>query len=192
MNPTSTHLASNRTAYPLFTSQKATEAKLMSTLDPTTTDRQQRRLLVPINASEESRWAIAYALRLQREGKLAEVILLNVGEPVDAWQVLRFRTQQEVASFQAERAECFIADASRALTAANVPWRGVFKQGKRLFAILDAAEELACDEIVMPAPKKGLASLISPDFVTRVQQAQRGIPVVTVDSAGEDAARTLH
>jgi len=164
----------------------------MSTRDQTTADSRQRRLLVPINASEESRWAIAYALRLHREGKLLEVVLLNVGEPVDAWQVLRFRTQQEVASFQAERAQSFIADASSELAAANVPWRGVFKQGERVFAILDAAEELACDEIVMPLRKSGFASIFAPDFVTRVQRAQRDIPVVTVDSAGESSERVLH
>lgn len=36
----------------------------------------------------------------------------NVGEPVNQWQVLRFRTQQEVSQFQSESAQAFIEDAA--------------------------------------------------------------------------------
>jgi hypothetical protein len=192
MNQIDIGLASSRRAHAFFKSQHPMEVKPMSTLDQTNADRQRRRLLVPLNASDESRWAIAYALRLHRRGELLEVILLNVGEPVDAWQVLRFRTQLEVADFQSARAQAFIADASRPLIAENAAWRGVFRRGERLFAILDAAEEFACDEIVVPAPKKGIAQLFSPDFVTLLERAQRDVPVVTVDSDGDTAPCAVH
>jgi hypothetical protein len=142
------------------------------------------RLLLPINASEDSRWGIQYALRRHRDGTALEVVLLNIGEPITQWQVLRFRTQQDVAQFQSARAQAFIEEAGRGLAAENIPWRGLFKQGDLVFSILDAAEELDCSEIVMSAPKKGVSGIFSRSIVATVQQQQRDVPVIVVDSQG--------
>ena len=49
--------------------------------------------LLPINANADSRWGVRYALQRQLEGTPVEVVLLNVGEFVTQWQVLRFRTR---------------------------------------------------------------------------------------------------
>lgn len=142
------------------------------------------RVLIPINAKEDSRWGIYYALRRHHDGTPVEAILLNVGEPITQWEVLRFRTQQEISEFQSQRAQFFIEDACQPLAAAGVPWRGLFKQGEVAFTILDTAEELGCDEIVMPAPKKGLASLFCAGVVADVMKRARGMRVVIVGSEG--------
>ena len=142
------------------------------------------RLLVPINANADSRWGVRYALQRHLEDAAVEVILLNVGEIVTQWQVLRFRTQQEVAQFQAERAQAFIDEASAPLAAENIPYRGVFKQGDVVFSILDAAEEFDCDEIAMPAPQPGLTQLFSRAIAAEVRRQRGDIPVVMVDSEG--------
>ncbi len=155
----------------------------MSTSDQT--ESKVLRLLVPINASEDSRWGIQYALRHHRQGNRLEVILLNIGEPITQWQILRFRTQQEIEQFQSERAQAFIEEAAQLLVAEDIPYRGLFKQGELIFSILDAAEELDCDEIVMPASDKGISSLFSCSIVHTVQQQQRDVPVVLVNSEGE-------
>lgn len=157
----------------------------MSTTDQTESKTKILRLLVPINASEDSRWGIQYALRRHRDGIRLEVILLNIGEPITQWQILRFRTQQEIEQFQSERAQAFIEEAARLLVADDIPYRGLFKQGELIFSILDAAEELECDEIVMPASDKGISSLFSCSIVHAVQQQQRDVPVVIVNSEGE-------
>lgn len=156
----------------------------MSKLGQTETDTKLLRILLPINAKEDSRWGIQYALRRHREGKNVEVVLLNIGEPVTQWQVLRFRTQQEVAQFQAARAEAFIEDATQALDAAGIQCSGFFRQGELVFTILDAAEELDCDEIVMPDQKRCLPSVFGHSIVAAVRQHQRGAPVVIVNSEG--------
>ena len=142
------------------------------------------RLLIPITADEDSRWGVDYALRLHEEGRDVEVCFLNVGEVITQWQVLRFRTQAEIAKFQAERAEAFIAEASQPLAEKHIHFRGLFKQGDIVFSILDTAEELECDEIVMPMPQTGLLSLLSRDIVTAVQRGQRGVQVTTVGRNG--------
>lgn len=143
-----------------------------------------RRLLIPINASADTRWGIDYAVRRHRTGIALEVVLLTIDEPVADGQALRFPTQQELANFQSERAQSLIAEASRSLTKENIPWRGVFKQGEVTFSILDAAEEFDCHEIVMPAPKKGLSSIFADHTVSAVREQQRDIPVVVVGHEG--------
>jgi hypothetical protein len=181
MTRTESHPASANRAYGFVQTQHLRGVNAMSTIEPRT---KSLRILVPINASEDSRWGIRYALRRHREGKPLEVILLNIGEIITQWQVLRFRTQQEIAQFQSERAQAFIEEASQLLTAENIPCRGLFKQGDIVFSILDAAEELDCDEIAIPTPKKWLSNLFSRDIVVDVQQQQRDVPVVVVNSQG--------
>ncbi len=56
------------------------------------------RLLIPVDATERSRWGLQYALRLQRKGVLLQVFLLFVAEPVTRSEVLRFRTVFEQSS----------------------------------------------------------------------------------------------
>lgn len=145
------------------------------------------RLLVPVNASGSSLWAVKYAQRLHREGRLAEVVVLNVGEPVNQWQVMQFRTQQEIGLFQSRKAQSYIDEAIRPLAMENVPCRGVFKQGEVVFSILDTAEELECDAIVLPAQKRRWMSLLGHSIVRRVLECRRGIPVILVNDRGEPA-----
>ncbi|MBK7816014.1 MAG: universal stress protein [Rhodocyclaceae bacterium] len=142
------------------------------------------RLLVPVNANDDSRWGITYALRLHAQGRAVEVCCLNVGEPVTQWEVLRFRTQAEIARFQAERAQAFIEEACAPLSAGHIPCRGFFKWGGVVFSILDTAEELACDAIVMPPPVGGLLGLFSKEIVVAVIRKSRNIPVITVGRQG--------
>ncbi len=154
----------------------------MSTFEHT--EAKSLRILVPINANDDSRWGVRYALHRHREGKEVEVILLNIGEPILVWEVLRFRTQQEIDQFQSERAQAFIEDATEPLAAANIPCRGVFRQGEVVFSILDTAEELDCDEIAMPQPNKGLPSIFSRDIVDAAIRQERDIPVIAVNDEG--------
>lgn len=157
---------------------------IMSEEDRVGEAKRRLRLLVPINANEDSRWGVAYALRLHEAGRDVEVCLLNVGEVITQWQVLRFRTQAEIARFQAQRAEAFIAEASQALAERHILYRGLFKQGDIVFSILDTAEELECDEIVMPLSPSGLLSVFSRDIVAAVRRRQRDVRVTLVEQNG--------
>jgi nucleotide-binding universal stress UspA family protein len=168
-----------------------TESAMSVHLQPTP-ELRRKRLLVPINANEDSRWGAAYALRRRAAGDEVEVCFLNVGEIITQWQVLRFRTQSEIAAFQAERAEAFVDEAARPLRDAGIECRGLFRRGDIVFSILDTAEELQCDEIVLPLPHHGLGTLFSRDLVAAVTRGQRGIPVVTVDQSGEVKAGPVH
>lgn len=145
------------------------------------------RILVPINANDDSRWGVAYAQQLHAEGRAVEVCLLNVGEPIAQWEVLRFRTQAEITRFQSERAQAFLEEASRPLVAQDIPCRAFYRQGQVVFSILDAAEELECDEIIMPNTGDGLAGFFSKGIVEAVQRKSRNASVVLVEKSGTGA-----
>ncbi len=175
------HRPSTRRAPPAAGSH---EEQIMSEGEEVTATGRPLRLLVPVNANDDSRWGIAYALRLHAQGRAVDVCCLNVGEPVTQWEVLRFRTQAEIARFQAERAQAFIEEACAPLSAERIPCRGFFKRGSVVFSILDTAEELACDAIVMPPPAGGLLGLLSKEIVATVMRKSRTVPVITVDRRG--------
>ena len=156
----------------------------MRTTEHTGTTDRPLRLLLPIDALDDSRWGIEYAFRRQREGEHVEATLLNVGEPIAQWEVLRFRTQQEIAGFQAERAEQFIADSRRRLDERGIACHGVFRQGELISEIIDTAEELECDEIVMSAPRTFLGGLFSRGIVAALKRRRTSVPLVVVDRDG--------
>lgn len=142
------------------------------------------RLLIPIDATERSRWGIGYALRLHRGGRPVQACLLFVAEPVTSLEVLRFRTHDEIARFQAESGRHLIADAARPLVSAGIPCEEVFREGEIAFQILDAAEQLDCHAIVLPLPHARLARLLCRDVVREVIGQARSVPVFTVDANG--------
>lgn len=142
------------------------------------------KLLLPVDATERSRWGINYAIGRKQSGRDVAVSLLFVAEPVTDWQVLRFLSQEEVRRFQAGRGNYLLEDAAQPLAQAGIPAQMNYREGDIVFQILDAAEQLECDEIVLPMPYPRWARLCSPDIVREVARRQRGVPVTTVDSAG--------
>ena len=142
------------------------------------------RVLIPIDATERSRWALRHALAEHRAGRAIEAHLLFVAEPITSWQVLRFRMQSEIAQFQAQRAQWLLEDAAAPLQQAGVPVNGHFREGDIAFAILDAAEQLGCSRIILPPPRPRWLSLLARDIVRQVLQRANGHDVVTVNKAG--------
>jgi len=152
-------------------------------------DAKPSRVLIPIDATERSRWAIRYALAQQRTGAPIAVDLLCVAEPVKSLEVLRFRTHADIAKFQAERAQWLLEDAAKPLQQAGIPVRSHFREGDIAFEILDSAEQLGCTGIVLPAPHPRWLTLLTRDIVREVLGRAKVIGVVTVDRAGNTPSR---
>lgn len=142
------------------------------------------RVLIPIDATERSRWAIRHVLDAHQAGVKLEVHLLFVAEPITRWEVLRFRTQAEIAKFQAERAQWLLADAAQSLRGAGVAVECHFRTGDISFEILDAAEQLACARVVLPRPRPRWQNLLVRDVVREVLRRARSTRVETVDPTG--------
>ncbi len=143
-----------------------------------------KRLLIPVDPTERSRWGIRYAMRLRRSGNPVQVVLLFVSEPVTAPEVLRFRTQAEIARFQAECGAHILHDAAQPLTAAGVSCQEIYREGDVVEQIGDVAEQLGCEAIVLPLPHARIAKLLSRDVVREVIKRAKSVPVVTTDAEG--------
>ena len=109
-----------------------------------------RRLLFLIDAGDRSRQLLAHAEALQRSGASVEVLLLYAVEPVRCWEVLKFRSEAEVAQHFAERAGIFLQLASERLQAAGIPCRSYCRSGDPATLLRALAEEQQCSAVVIP------------------------------------------
>lgn len=144
------------------------------------------RLLIPVDATDRSRWGLRYALRLQKKGVPLHAALLFVAEPVTRLEVLRFRTHEDIARFQAESGRHILDDAALALAGAGIAHELIYREGDIVFQILDVAEQLGCDEIVLPMPRSPIASLLGRDVVRELMRQERDAVAITVDAEGRD------
>jgi nucleotide-binding universal stress UspA family protein len=113
-----------------------------------------------------------------------DVWLLLVTEPVTSWQVLRFMTQEQVRRFQAARAGDLLESAVSSLRQAGIPVQSSHCEGDIAFEILDFAEQLQCDEIVLPVPYPRWSKIFTPDITREVLRRKRTVAVTTVDCDG--------
>ena len=66
----------------------------------------------------------------------------------------------------------------------GIPAQMNYREGDIVFQILDVAEQLECDEIVLPMPYPRWGRLLSLDIVREVTRRQRSVPVTTVNRQG--------
>lgn len=142
------------------------------------------RVLIPVDATERSRWPIRRALAEHRAGAKLDVHLLHVAEPIVAWQVLRFRTQAEIAKFQATRAGYLLEDAARPVRDAGIDVTVHFREGDIASLIIDVSEQLGCGRIWLPMPPPRWQRLFSRDIVREIVARKRASHVDIVDESG--------
>ena len=142
-----------------------------------------QRLLVPVDATERSRWPLRYALA-HRAGPL-HVDLLFVAEPVTSLEVLRFRTQADIAEFQEQTARWVLEDAAKPLQAAGLSVTSHFREGNVVDEIVETAERLGADAIVMPPPHPLWINFLTRGIVRKVLRRGGIIPVMHVDCHGK-------
>ena len=160
-------------------------ARMAPTGEPARSGPTPHRLLIPIDATEASRRGVAHAIALARQAERVEVCLLYVVAPVRDWEVLRFRTEQEIHQHFQSRAERFLEDASAPLKAAGILCKACFREQEPVFGILDLAEQLECTAIVLPRPD--WLDFRGNSLVRRLRQARRPTPLILVDADGSAA-----
>jgi nucleotide-binding universal stress UspA family protein len=141
-----------------------------------------RRLLIPVKNADDAARAVGYAIRRRAEGTGVTACLLHVEESLSQWQALI--GGHGAHAEKRRRSHDVFAGAMRMLEGLDIEFAAYLRSGPVVFAILDAAEELDCDEIVVPAPGEGLFRLLSRDIVTTLLARQRAVPVVAVTKRG--------
>lgn len=146
-----------------------------------------RRLLVPVKNAEGATRAISYAIRRRAEGLAIRVFLLHVEETFPAWLPMAGDSPQAGKSGGSTG---IFGELMQMLEGLNIEVSVHVRYGPLVFSILDAAEELDCDEIVVPVPHKGPFRILSHNIVANLQAQQRSVHVVAVSKHGisHDAA----
>ena len=140
-----------------------------------------RRLLIPVKNAKSAAGAVMYAIRRRAEARDVAVCLLHVEESPTQWQALLGGTG--IHGARRSRADAVFGPARRMLDGLDIEFAAYVRSGPVVFTILDAAEELECDEIVVPAPNSGLSHLLSRHVVTVLTARQRSARLVAVTNS---------
>jgi nucleotide-binding universal stress UspA family protein len=141
-----------------------------------------RRLLLPIDASAPSRWAIRHVLRRAAAGEALTVCLLYAVPPAGHWEGVRFRSERELSEFAHSRAVAFLDAAAAELQQAGVPCTQLVREDEPATSVLELAAEQGCDAIVLPRPE--WFDWFARALTRRLCRSAPDIPVTLVDAHG--------
>ncbi|MEW5889822.1 MAG: universal stress protein [Pseudomonadota bacterium] len=137
-----------------------------------------RRVLIPVDHSERTARAVRYFIEDAAQHEPVEVHLLNVQQPVTAWEVRRFLLPREIEAFQRARGQAALDAAARLLAQAGIPFRTHLEQGLVGETIARVAEREHCDSIFMGAAESRLGwGLLSPHAVIKKVLRRASVPV---------------
>lgn len=146
------------------------------------------KILLPVDGSELSLWAVRHAVELARSGLQAHFVLANVQEPPTLYEVVTVH-DAEVLEGMAEGAGRHALEGAEALLrAAGLPFDSEIASGDPAHTLIELAETHACQAIVMGA--RGIGALRAGLFgsVSRAVLDDSPVPVTIVKPPEPDAA----
>ncbi|WP_319244519.1 hypothetical protein [uncultured Propionivibrio sp.] len=141
-----------------------------------------QRLLVPVKNKGDLSQVITYAIRRRAEGMRVVVAFLHVDEspivPLPHGDRSRSQNSEERNSIE------IFGNGIQMLEGLDIQYLTYCRSGSVVFSILDSAEQLACHEIVVPAPGRLHFRCLSRNIVSALLDRQRSIRVVAVNKRG--------
>jgi len=143
------------------------------------------KLLLPVDGSDVSLKAVQVAMSLLQQGLDAQIVLANVQEPANLYEMMT-APDPEVLESVSQAAGTDILEPARAmLTMAGIPFESEVGGGDPAHTIVDIAERHGCDLIVMGARGVGaLRSALLGSVSNEVLHAAR-VPVMIVKADEE-------
>lgn len=140
-----------------------------------------RKIMVPLDGSENALRAVHYAVSLARDESPALVHLVTVNPgPVIYGEVALDMDLPKLAELQREYSERLLKPAEELLSRAGVSYRKEILSGDIAETIVRHAEDLACDVIVMGTRGMGaLTSLILGSITMKVVHLTK-LPVTLI------------
>ena len=109
------------------------------------------KLLIPVDGSELSLEAVRFAVRVLLAGLRGEVVLANVQEPANLYELIVAHDPDVIDQVSADAGVHALQAARALLDAAEVEYECEVAKGDPAHTIVDIAERFACDLIVMGA-----------------------------------------
>ncbi len=138
------------------------------------------KVLLPVDGSELSLEAVRFALRMAKDGLQLSVVLANVQEPANLYEVLVAHDPELINRVSAQAGLHALSAAKELLDGAGVPYEREVAKGDPAHTIVDIAERFECELIVMGA--RGASTLRSAMLgsVSNEVLHASGVPVVIV------------
>jgi nucleotide-binding universal stress UspA family protein len=137
-------------------------------------------MLVAYDGSEHSESAVHYAVEMARRVGEARIVLLNVQPPAMSGEVSNLLTAEEVMEQHMAVGRDVLAPAGRMLEQSGVPFEARVGFGKPAETIVEHAQGVGCDAIVMGASSHGrVHSLVLGSVASKVAHAAP-VPVTVV------------
>lgn len=117
------------------------------------------KILLPVDGSEVSLKAVRVALAMKNQGLVAELVLANVQEPANLYEMMTAPDPDVLERVSQAAGVDILAPAEALLKAAGVDYEREVAGGDPAHTIVDIAERYRCELIVMGA--RGTSALRS-------------------------------
>lgn len=140
-----------------------------------------QKLLIPVDGSENAGRALAYALDLAKKSGPVELHLVTVHpEPVIYGEIQVYVSKEKMEELQREHSEDILRPAAETARSAGVPYTSEILTGDTALMIVNRANELNCDGIVMGTRGMGaIGNLVMGSVATKVVHLAK-LPVTLV------------
>jgi len=109
------------------------------------------KILLPVDGSEFSLEAVRFAIRMVAGGLRADVVLANVQEPANLYELIVAHNPEVIEQVSAEAGLHALQSAQVLLDTAGISYENEVAQGDPAHTIVDIVERFGCDVIVMGA-----------------------------------------
>jgi len=113
------------------------------------------KILLPVDGTTLSLYAVQHALRQRREGLVSTFVLVNVQEPPSLYEVVVAHDAERLDDVRRAAGEDLLATAEALLKGANAEWESEVAGGDPGHVIVDLIENYRCDAVVMGAGPAG-------------------------------------
>jgi nucleotide-binding universal stress UspA family protein len=140
-----------------------------------------RKLLVPIDSSDNALRALQHAIRLAKEAKSLELHIVNAHEPPFVYgEIAVYMTEEKARALQRRHSEDILRPAIEMAKKAEVPFKTDILIGDVAKALVEYAEQQGCEAIVMGTRGMGaIGNLVMGSVATKVIHLTK-LPVTLV------------
>ena len=140
------------------------------------------RVLVPVDGSRNSEYALRHVVNEFMKNSKMEIHLLNVQPPFSR-HIAQFIGRKARDTFHHDEAEKALRPVRQLVEKFGVPYSAHVKVGRKASTIVDEAQRLRCDRIVMSTARKNSLTRMLEDSTTNKVLELTSVPVEVI--AGE-------
>jgi nucleotide-binding universal stress UspA family protein len=134
------------------------------------------RILVPVDGSRNSQFAVRHVIKEFMNNTAMEIHLLNVQSPFSR-DVARFVSRKSLYDYHRDEAEKALGPVKHLLDGFSIPYSVHTDVGEKAKVITDTARRLHCDQIVMSTARKNSLTRLVEDSLTNRVIALTSVPV---------------